>query len=411
MTSPLSRRSFLQFGLGSALFLGLGLPLAQRRAQAQAPLGKGGKAKACILLYMEGGPSQIDTFDPKPGQATGGDFAAIESALSGVRLSEHLPKMAAQLPRTTLIRSLTSKEGNHQRARHLMHTGYAPGGGVNHPAFGSLLAQEQAPDTLPGYVSINGLSASLSPFPVVDPTKPVRYLAPVDAIDAARVDTRLSLRNSLDARFEASHPSPYAEGQRKVNEQAVALMRSPEVAAFQLDKESERTRAAYGEHKFGQGCLMARRLVEAGVPFVEVTLPGWDTHKENFSKVKELSAQLDQGMSALLSDLAASGRLAETLVVWMGDFGRTPRLNENGGRDHFPKCSSVLLAGGGVKEGQVIGATNATGEEIAERPVEVPDLFRSLAYALGLDPDHERMSPNGRPLRNVNGGSLITELF
>jgi uncharacterized protein (DUF1501 family) len=246
---------------------------------------------------------------------------------------------------------------------------------------------------------------------VVDPTKPVRYLAPVDAIDPARVDSRLSLRNSLDARFEASHPSPYAEGQRKVNEQAVALMRSPDVVAFQLDKEPESTRASYGEHKFGQGCLMARRLVEAGVPFVEVTLPGWDTHKENFSRVKELSAQLDQGMNALLSDLAASGRLAETLVVWMGDFGRTPRLNENGGRDHFPKCSSLLLAGGGIKEGQVIGATDATGEEIAERPVEVPDLFRSLAFALGLDPDHERISPNGRPLKNVNGGSLITELF
>lgn len=418
MRDSLSRRSLLQLGLGSALLAGLGLSLGSRSARAQSAPAKGGKAKACILLYMEGGPSQIDTFDPKPGQPTGGEFAAIPSAVAGIQLSEHLPQLAARMKSIALIRSLHSKEGNHQRARHLMHTGYAPGGAVDHPAFGSLVAQHRPHPTLPGYVAINGpgadsgfLSAALSPFPVVDPTKPVRYLAPVDGIDTARVDRRLDLRATLDRGFGAAHPSPYAEAQTKVNDQAVTMMRSPDAKAFDLSGEDTADRARYGESKFGQGCLMARRLVEAGIPFVEVTLGGWDTHKDNFSRVKTLSAELDTGMSALLDDLAARGLLSETLVLWAGDFGRTPRINENGGRDHFPACTSVALAGGGVQGGQVIGATSATGEEIKERPVEVADLFRSVAFALGLDPDEQRTSPSGRPLKNVNGGAVISELF
>jgi hypothetical protein len=410
----MDRRSFLQFGFGAALLAGL--PLLNRGARAQ---NKTPRAKSCILLYMEGGPSQIDTFDPKPGHKNAGEFKAINTAISGLQISEHLPQLASRMKQMALIRSLTSKEGNHQRARHLMHTGYAPAGGVDHPALGSMIAQARGDLSLPGYVAINGpgenagfLSASLSPFPVLDPTKPVRYLNRDQAINEARFDKRFSLKQMLDKNFDASHPAGFVDGQNSISEDAVALMKSPDAKAFVLDSEPASVKAAYGESKFGLGCLMARRLVEVGVPFIEVTLNGWDTHKDNFSKLKsELCPTLDQGMSALLDDLSTRGLLSETLVIWCGDFGRTPRINENGGRDHFPACSSVLMAGAGLKVGQVIGETSSDGMEVKDRPVTVPDLFRTVSTVMGLDADESRYAPSGRPIKTVDGGSLISELL
>lgn len=412
----MNRRSFLQFGLSSALVAGIGLPLLGRTARAQA---KPTKIKSCILLYMEGGPSQLDTFDPKPGHKNAGEVKGINTAVSGIQISEYLPLLAARMKQLAIIRSVTSKEGNHQRARHLMHTGYAPAGGVDHPALGSILAQSRGEMSLPGYVSINGpgedagfLSASLSPFPVLDPTKPVRYINRDASINEERFDRRFALKQALDKGFAAQHSSPFVTGQNSVSEDAVALMKSADAKAFMLDNETAATKAAYGESKFGMGCLMARRLVEVGVPFIEVTLGGWDTHKDNFTKIKsELGPTLDQGMSALLDDLSARGLLSETLLVWCGDFGRTPRINENGGRDHFPTCSSLVMAGAGVKGGQVIGKTSDDGMEIKDRPVTVPDVFRTVATRLGLDADESRYSPAGRPIKTVDGGTLISELF
>jgi hypothetical protein len=188
-------------------------------------------------------------------------------------------------------------------------------------------------------------------------------------------------------------------------------MRAPGLRAFDLSQESPATRGGYGEGEFGAGCLMARRLVEAGVAFVEVTLDGWDTHEDNFARVERLSRALDQAASALLDDLAARGLLDSTLVVWMGDFGRTPKINEKGGRDHHPAAASVLLAGGGVRGGQVIGATDEDGRQVVERPIGVPDLFRSIAFALDLDPEKARVAPSGRPLKTVDGGLPIAGLF
>ena len=195
-----------------------------------------------------------------------------------------------------------------------------------------------------------------------------------------------------------------------MGEQALALMGSTSVQAFQLDAEPAPVKEKYGPTPFGAGCLMARRLVEAGVPFTEVTLNGWDTHEDNFERVKTLSGTLDQGMSALLDDLQQRGLLATTLVIWMGDFGRTPRINEKGGRDHHPKASSVMLAGGGVKVGQVIGSTDDDGAEVRDRPVTVPDLYRTVAHLLGIDCDKSRTSPAGRPIKSVDAGTLISEL-
>jgi hypothetical protein len=423
MNPELTRRSLLSWGAASALSAGLGTSLASRRAFAAGNdlvAGKNPKpARSCILLYMAGGPSHIDTFDPKPGRKTGGTFKAIGSSVAGVQICEHLPKLAARMKHLALIRSLTSKEGNHDRARHLMHTGYAPAGGADHPAFGSLVAEARAASTagMPGYVSIAGpgedagfLSANYSPFPVQNPLKPVKYLATAKGVDNERFEERLALWRKLEERFAANRGGDFARSRRAVGEQAVALMRSKGVEAFKVDGEPDSAREAYGKSEFGTGCLMARRLVEAGVPFVEVTLNGWDTHDDNFDRVQKLCGQLDQGMGALVDDLDGRGLLASTLIVWMGDFGRTPRINEKGGRDHFPACSSVLLAGGGVKGGQAVGATDLDGAEVSDRPITVPDLYRTIAHVMDLNADKLRVSPSGRPIKEVDGGKVIAGL-
>jgi hypothetical protein len=419
---PNSRRTLLRWGAASALSASLPAALASRALAAGTATASGAKsptARSCILLYMAGGPSHIDTFDPKPGRPTGGTFKAIATSVEGARVSEHLPRLAERMKHLALIRSLTSKEGNHDRARHLMHTSYAPAGGADHPAFGSLVAEARGAGSggLPGYVSIGGpgedsgfLSSALSPFPVKNPLRPVRYLAPARGIDGERFANRVALLRRLEDRFAAGRGGSFAKGRRDVGEQALALMGSTNVQAFQLDAEPAPVKEKYGPTPFGAGCLMARRLIEAGVPFTEVTLNGWDTHEDNFERVKTLSGTLDQGMSALLDDLQQRGLLATTLVIWMGDFGRTPRINEKGGRDHHPKASSVMLAGGGVKVGQVIGSTDDDGAEVRDRPVTVPDLYRTVAHLLGIDCDKSRTSPAGRPIKSVDAGTLISEL-
>jgi uncharacterized protein (DUF1501 family) len=246
---------------------------------------------------------------------------------------------------------------------------------------------------------------------VQSPTKGVRFLAHAQGVDDARFAGRVELWRGLDDGFAAQHAgSPLVLGQRALGEQAIAMMASPKTVAFHLDDEPAAARARYGEFELGAGCLMARRLVAAGVPFVEVVHKGWDTHKDNFPTVKRLAGELDRALSALLDDLKARGLLESTLIVWAGDFGRTPRINGNGGRDHFPQCASAVLAGGGVRGGQVIGATDADGMAIRDRPVTVPDLFRTLAGALGLDADQVRVAPSGRPIKTVDGGKVIDGL-
>jgi hypothetical protein len=425
MSKPTTRRDLLRLGAASAAAAGLGWrePRSSWAAEAAARAGQAGTnpraARACIFLYLAGGPSHIDTFDPKPGRPTGGPFRAIGTSLDGLQISEHLPRLAERMKKLSLIRSLTAKEGNHDRARHLMHTGYAPAGGANHPAFGSLVAETRAAlaNGLPGYVSIGGpgedsgfLSRAYAPFPVKNPLRPVRHLAPARGIEGDRFARRLDLLRQLEDRFGGRRGSGYVTSRRQVTEQALTLMGSAGARAFQVEEEPETVKEAYGVSEFGGGCLMARRLVEAGVPFVEVTLNGWDTHEDNFNRVKTLSATLDQGFSALLDDLDGRGLLSSTLLVCAGDFGRTPRINERGGRDHHPACSSVLLAGGGLRAGQVVGATDADGAAVESRPVTVPDLFRTIAHALALDPDRSRTSPAGRPIKTVDGGAVISEL-
>jgi hypothetical protein len=435
-----TRRSFLSTGIGALASLALlrgvradpvrpdsrrpaGAPSGKRPADGRRPdARRKSPARACILLYMEGGPSQLDTWDPKPGQANAGGLGAINSKVAGLQVSEHLPRLAARAHDLAVVRALTSKEGNHQRARHLMHTGYPPQGGVDHPALGSILGDVRgsaAGHDLPSYISVSGpgedagfLSPALSPFIVQDPRKGVKFLAHPDGIDDARFGRRVDLWRGQEDGFAAAHPGvALPAGQRALGEQAFAMLAAPALSAFKLEDEPAALRASYGDGELGQGCLLARRLVEAGVGFVEITQKGWDTHKDNFPTVKRLGAELDAAFAALLGDLSDRGLLESTLVLWMGDFGRTPRINENGGRDHFPACSSVVLAGGGVRGGAVVGASSADGMEVRDRPVTVPDLFRTVATLLGLDADTVRVAPSGRPIKTVDGGTAINEIL
>lgn len=418
----MNRRNFVRAGLGAglgALFAGAGM--STRSAIAGTGQPSITAAKRCVVLFMHGGASQIDTFDPKPGRPTAGEFKTIESSVSGLAMSEHLPGLAARMHQLTLIRSLTAKEGNHDRARYLMHTGFSPQGGVVHPGLGAHAARAAADRTgdLPGYVSLNlpgqgpgYLGAAYSPFIVPNTEKPVRNLAPPESLDDARVDRRLELWRGLEGEFAKSHGSSAVVGARQIGERAVAMTRAPELAAFDLGRESQQSRDRYGQGSFAQGCLMARRLLEAGVPYVEVGMRGWDTHDDNFGQVRTLSGELDRGASALIDDLIASGLWSETLLIWLGDFGRTPRINARGGRDHFPRVSSVVLGGGPIRAGEVIGASDLDGEDIAERPVTVPDLFASLALALGVDGGETHVTSAGRPVTTVDeAGKVVSELF
>lgn len=414
----IDRRNFLKIGFGTALGASIGLPLASARSRARAPR-KPARAKACILLYMVGGPSQMDTFDPKPGIAGAGGLRAIGTRVTGIRYSELLPRLAKQARHLAVVRSIVGKEGNHARARHLMHTGYAPAGGVAHPAFGALVSAERGRGPLPGYVSIGGpgasagfLGAGHAPFAVFNPKRPVQNLDRYRGIDQQRFDERVKLGRELDSAFARAHShSAFVKNQRAVSERALAMMKSTKAVAFDLSKESAKSKLAYGPSRFAQGCLMARRLVAAGVPFVEVMQQGWDTHQNNMTRVKKLAADLDRGMSALIADLHQRGLLDSTLVVWIGDFGRTPWLNGIGGRDHYPAVTPAVLAGGGVRGGRVVGATSKDGRKVIQGKVKPADVFATIAKSLGLDPDKERKSRAGRPIATVDSGTPIRGLI
>jgi uncharacterized protein (DUF1501 family) len=374
--------------------------------------------KACILLWMAGGPSQFETFDPKPGAETQGPTKAIPTAVPGIDIAEHWTKVAGGTKDLTIIRSVTSKEGNHGRATYLLHTGYTPTGGVVHPGIGSIVANElgQEDFDLPNFVSIQGqsigpsfLGVQYAPFVVSDPNrKPDNLATPVAS---QRLERRLGLLKELEGPFARAGAAEQVRDHQALYRQTSHMVLSPRVKAFDLDAEPAKVRDAYGRSAFGQGCLMARRLIEAGVAFVEVQSNGWDTHGNELATLKNLIPPVDQATAALLADLKSRGMLEKTLVIWMGEFGRMPHINLTGGRDHFPSAFNLALAGCGVKGGQVIGATDKIGSAVAQRPVSVPDLFCTFCQILGIDPRKENQSNVGRPIPIVEGGEVVKEVI
>ncbi len=410
-----SRRGFLRrLGAGGAALSGLGW--LDRLTLHADEVRKA--RKACILLWMAGGPSQFETFDPKPGAETQGPTRAVPTAVPGLMVAEHWKHVAGVANELTVLRSMTSGEGNHGRATYLLHTGYAPSGGIVHPGIGSLVASELGPEEfdLPHFVSISGASAGSSflgvpyaPFVVTDPNRPPDNLLP--PVGAGRVRRRLGLLKELEQPFAQAGAAEPVRDHQALYGQTAQMVLSPRVKAFDLDAEPEKVRAAYGRSAFGQGCLMARRLIEAGVTFVEVQSTGWDTHANELAGLKGLIPPVDRGTAALLTDLKARGLLDNTLVIWMGEFGRTPHVNLTAGRDHYPKAFNLALAGCGVKGGQVIGATDRLGTEVIDRPVTVSDLFCTFCRALGIDPRKENQTNVGRPLKIVEFGHAVHEVF
>jgi hypothetical protein len=398
------------------------------------------RKRSVILLWMVGGPSQMDTFDLKPGHANGGPYKEIHTNVPGIKIGEHLPKLARHLDKMAILRSMSTKENEHERATFYLRTGYQPLGPVQYPPLGSLVAHERgdASAGLPSFISI-------APFTRVSPASfssgflPPQYaplivgngnpfrqssnyeqalkvqdLARPTEVSDTQAEARLELLKRMQKDFGDSHPGVISN--QTAYERAVRLMRTAAAKAFELSEEKEALRDAYGRSLFGQGCLLARRLVERGVSFVEVALndvpgalAGWDTHQQNFDMVRRLCHVLDPAWSTLLADLKDHGLLETTLVIWMGEFGRTPRINQDSGRDHFATAWSTVLAGGGIKGGQVYGKTTPDGTKVEENPVSVPNFMCTIVKALGIDPTKQNMSNVGRPIRIADAGSKALE--
>lgn len=418
----MTRRHFLNHLAAASI----AVPATQLLGALQARAATGARPhKSCILLWMGGGPSHMDTWDLKPeSEKNGGEFRPIETSAPGLRICEHLPTVARQMKHLSVVRSLNSREGNHDRGTYVMHTGYTPTPTVVHPSFGSICSYElghKAGDDfpLPHFISINGpgegagfLGMSHAPFFVQSPTSPIANLRPPGGIEDLRLGRRLGMLAALEDNFRSQNRGQAASDHKAVYQKTVKMMNSQYTAAFNLETEPAALRDAYGRNSFGQGCLMARKLVEMGVTFVEVHLGGWDNHNDIFDTLRNGNLpQLDKGMGTLIEDLARRGMLDTTLVVWMGEFGRTPRINQNGGRDHWPNGWSVVMGGGGLKGGQAIGATDRDGVEIVDREMQVMDIVATMAHAMDIDLGTQYTTPNGRPFKIVDGGKPIAELI
>ncbi|APZ91773.1 DUF1501 domain-containing protein [Fuerstiella marisgermanici] len=410
--------------------------------QANAATLKANK-KSCILMWMGGGPPTIDMWDLKPGAKTGGEFNPIDTAVPGIQISEHMPETAKVFQDLSIVRSMSTREADHGRGRYYMHTGYVPNPTVVHPTFGSVVSYElgrkRTALQIPSFVSVGGGSGQagflgMSHAPFVVGTDGQINNAPTDE-GRSRLKGRLEMLAVVEKNFIQSKRGELPEAHKDVYYNAVNLMQSPQMAAFDIDKanpqlgleaESAEARKMYmgdgagggmgmgGANGFGQSLLMARRLVEVGVPFVEVNLGGWDLHNDVFNSLKnQRLPTLDRGMAALMKDLKQRGMLDDTVVVWMGEFGRTPRINQNVGRDHWAASWSNVIGGGGLKNGQVIGATNEDGTRVADgSKAYLPgDIWATVAYAMGIPLNTVHTSKRGRPMKLANGGTAISELI
>ena len=421
-----SRRQFAARTASSLLGVGLlpsvFTPKAQAAFENSSKLKQVATAKNVIYLYMSGGQSHLDTWDPKEGVETAGPTKPIKTSADGVRISEYLPQTAQQMHHACVINSLTSTQGAHEQGNYMMHTSYDLRGTIRHPAMGAWLNvfQGGGNSTLPNFVFIGNDSrhpgsgffpAQYSPLYVSNPENGLRNVKLQPGLTEERFKKRMGLANELDQDFRAAFPHRNVKAYADMYDDAMAMMKSEDLKAFDLTEEGEDLRKAYGKTPFGQGCLLARRLVERGVRFVEVSLNGWDTHNSNFVRVPELCDTLDKALASLLQDLNARGLLKDTLVVLTSEFGRTPDINQNVGRDHYPKAFSAFMAGGGIAGGTVYGKTDKEGREVAENKVQIGDFNATIAYALGLPLDQVIYSPSKRPFTIADKGQPITSLF
>lgn len=426
----LQRRDFLRLGAASLFGMGIGLPQLAAAETSDTSL---------IFVFLHGGLSTIDTFDLKPDAPAEfrGEFQPIATKVPGIQIGEHMPRTAGQMDKFSLIRSFRHHNSDHGPADHFIHTGYFPQAGFNpnlkpnnqQPAHGAVIARKLGPrGTVPPYVCLPKmhpsagpayLGVAAAPFVIdADPNAPnfaVPDLLPPPVLAADRLDARRQLLGQLDRYQETEEARANREAQavEVFRRKAFELMTSPAAKkAFDIHAEPDKLRDEYGRNSLGQSCLMARRLVEAGVRCVSIDHSNWDTHDDNFATLKrELLPALDAAMSTLFRDLAERGQLGKTLVVVTGEFGRTPRVNKNAGRDHWGPGFTVMLGGGGIQGGRVIGRSDARAEKPAIEPHGPEDLAATMYHLLGINPEDEFHTPEGRPVKIVNNGKVIDKLL
>jgi hypothetical protein len=434
------RRDFLQLGVGAVLGLGFSdiLRLRAHAAASQAASKSAGKQVNCIMIWLDGGPSHYETFDPKPEAPSEirGEFKAIPTSVPGIQLCEAVPNLAKAADKLTIIRSICHKDPNHGGGNHYMMTGaptpvpVACGAFVTfHPSFGSMVSYSRGVhDGMPAYMSMpqvsrsggpNFLGGKHAPFLINgnpnDKGFQVRDVVLPKEISEGRAESRRELRVSLDRmkRYTDKLADDPAVAFDQYYQQGVDLVLSPQAqAAFDIHREDEKVREAYGRNDFGQRLLLARRLVEVGVSWVTVYNGGWDHHTKIFEGFKgDHGKKMDMGVAALINDLDQRGLLDSTMVIMLGEFGRTPKVNKDAGRDHWPHAMSVLMAGAGIPRGQVVGATDAKGYYASENVHRPEDFAASLYTKMGIDPAQTLHANTGRPVQLVSNGRLIKELF
>ncbi len=424
MHDHITRRGFLSLAAAGGTLSGwLGRLAAHAADQPQA--------KSCILLWMSGGPSHLDTFDLKPeaSDRIRGEFQPIDTSVSGIQVSEHFPKFARLMQHAALLRSMSTVESDHQLASYHVHTGYQKrAGGVAFPSLGAIVSRElgQRDFPLPNFVCVGAgprhstrsgfLGPEHQPLDVLNPDRGTDFLEPLTS--RTEFTRQHDLLKRLKSSFHEAYRAEAAQAHSSALERAVRLMTAKEKRAFDLSLEPDADRDRYGRGSFGQGCLMARRLIETGVRFVEVMMGdgvGWDTHRDNFPRTRALSAEADAGMAALIDDLRERGRLDSTLVIWMGEFGRSPQITSGGGRNHWARAWSSVLAGGGIRGGQVIGRTDGDAAEVIDRPIGVTDFLATVCTILGIDYTRENHPPGvKRPIPIVDTSkqvSVVSELL
>lgn len=418
--SGMSRRHFMSHMAGASAMTIPALTMGQSLMTHAADLKKSGKA--AIMLWMSGGPSTMDIWDLKPGASTGGPFRPI-STKGDMQICEHMPLTAGVMDKLSIIRSMSTREADHQRGRYYMHTGYVPNPNIEHPSYGAVLSHElidqRANLEIPPFVSVGGgsvgpgfLGMAWAPF-VVTSNGQVRNLDM--GIEDKRLMQRMAALDMIEKGFISQNRGSASADHEKILKKTLNLMTSEQMEAFKVSKEPKEIQDKYGNDGFGRGCLLARRLVEAGVPFVEVDLGGWDNHQNIFTTLgtgmNPKLGVLDRAMSALVTDLTERGMIENTAIIWMGEFSRTPRINGTTGRDHWARSWSVVVGGGGMKGGQAIGATNSDGTAVDTEPYTSQDVMASVCKALGISLETTFTSKSGRPMKIANGGKVIKELF
>jgi hypothetical protein len=393
------------------------MPMRHLLAAGDAP---GRTADHVILFWLGGGMSHVDTWDPKPGRPVQGEFQPISTSADGIQISEIFPKLARQMHRAALIRSIAGTQGDHGLASYQLQTSYTNSGNVVHPGIGSIVVHErQAQGDLPGLISISGmapgagyLGQKCEAYYVGRPGERDPYLAFPEGITKEKGARRLEILERMNARAVGKSGAPALKASATALQDAVALMHSPALEAFELDKESPKTLERYGNTEFGRGALLARKLVETGVRFVQVNRGGFDNHTGIFPAMRAHGDVMDSALASLLEDLHASGKLERTMVVVLSEFGRTPKINGQAGRDHHAAVFSCFMAGGGIKSGFALGKSDADAMAPEERPVRVHDLHATICAALGIDHTKEITTPQGRPMLLVNRGAQpVREMF